>query len=107
MTYEIDKPSKPTYYVFYGDVARHVGVCMPSEVTTTGQPHSIVNTDPAAWLLASAQIDMPDLPELPNEGEQVAINVYQYNGERIICQTQHTRTSDEPSNEPQHFTIST
>lgn len=106
MTHEINKPSEPTYFVFYGGAMNHVGVCMPGSVTTTGQPYAIIDNDPASWLLASAQIDMPDLPELPAEGEQVTIDIYQYEGIRVICRNEHIRTGNPPMDEPQYFTVS-
>jgi hypothetical protein len=105
MTYEIHKPTSPTYFVFYGTEATHVGVTLPGEVTTTGQPQGIFDTDPAAWLAATVAINMPDLPGLPDEGQSVAINIYRYDGERVICHTEHTRTSNGPGEEPEHFTL--
>lgn len=103
MTYEIYKPTAPTYFVFYGAEATHVGVTLPGQVTTTGQPNGIYDTDPAAWLQATANIDM-DLAELPDEGQEVTISIYRYDGDRVICHTEHTRTGSPPSEEPQHFT---
>lgn len=98
-------PNENTYYICYGDVAKHVGVTLAGQTTTSGQPYHIIDTDPAAWLARTAHIDMHDLPELPEAEQAVEIGIYSDNGKRLICHTAHTRTLNSPSDEPKYFTI--
>ena len=83
MTHEIKNPEKPTYFVAYSEGISHVGVALPYETTTTGQPNFYYSTDPQEFLKQTKDIEMPDLAELP-EDAQIAAGIYLLNGERVL-----------------------
>ena len=105
MSNEINKPSEPNYFMAYSDGVAHIGVTNPDQVTTTGQPGFIFSSDGAEFLAASKDVAMPDLPDLPQEGEWVALGVYQFEGKRLVCLQPHNRMHFHPDETPALFSI--
>lgn len=83
MTHEIKNPEKPTYYVAYSEGVSHIGVALPNETTTTGQPNFYYSADPQEFLEQTKDISMPDLLEF-SQDVQNAAGIYLRNGERVL-----------------------
>ena len=83
MTHEIKNPEKPTYFVAYSEGVSHIGVALPNQTTTTGQPNFYYSADPQEFLEQTKDISMSDLSEL-SEDTQIVAGIYLLNGERVL-----------------------
>jgi len=103
---EINNPAGATYYIAYDSTASvyHVGITLPSQVTTTGQPNLEFNTDELEFLKSTQDIPV-QYTALPDVGEEVFQGIYEYQGELVICRQDHIRTQFPPDQTPALFTV--
>lgn len=101
---EINKPAVPTYWIAYSDGVRHVGVTMPGQVTTTGQPNFETNENVGELLSVIDAAGLADFNPLPAVGEWIERGqVYTYEGKSLIAFQSHDRTHFDPFDTPALF----
>lgn len=91
----ISFPSNTTYYVCYGpDGTQHIGVTETNQVTISGQPSMVTNTNVTEFVEAATDIGVTNWPALPAIGEQCRAGVYSHSNQVVACYQTHTRQSD-------------
>lgn len=102
---EINKPTSATYWVARnadGSVLHH-GVTDTNQVTTTGQPTFVYDTDQSQQL-SELEAYVDSFPELPSIGTALqAGEIYKHNGSLYAVRQSHNRTEHDPQDVPALF----
>lgn len=104
---EINNPAVPTYYAAYDSVnsVYHIGITLPGQVTTSGQPDFTSSSDALVFLQSTSDIPVV-YKSLPITGELVEKDgIYQYEDKLVICRQTHTRTLFDPADTPALFAV--
>lgn len=101
---EINKPTEATYWVARnadGSVLHH-GVTDTNQVTTTGQPTFVYDTEQGEQL-AELSNYADQFSVLPDSGELQAGEIYRYGDELYAVRQSHSRTEHAPQDVPALF----